>query len=39
MTEAVAEDEKDLSLLPESGRNLAQIMGLRFLTNFLGGDR
>lgn len=28
----------ETALLPEAGRNLAQIMGLRFLTDYLAGD-
>jgi hypothetical protein len=30
---------RERELLPESGRNLTQIMGLRFLTDYLEGDR
>ncbi|MCL2472173.1 MAG: aminoglycoside phosphotransferase family protein, partial [Treponema sp.] len=29
---------KEKSLIAESGRNLTQIMGLRFLTDYLEGD-
>ncbi|MDR2019772.1 MAG: aminoglycoside phosphotransferase family protein [Treponema sp.] len=30
--------EREKSLLPESGRNITHIMGLRFLTDYLEGD-
>jgi len=31
--------EEEISLITESGRNITQIMALRFLTDFLEGDR
>ncbi|MFP3088973.1 aminoglycoside phosphotransferase family protein [Treponema sp. TIM-1] len=30
--------EEEKALIPESGRNITQIMGLRFLTDYLEGD-
>jgi Ser/Thr protein kinase RdoA (MazF antagonist) len=30
--------EEETALIPESGRNITQIMGLRFLTDYLEGD-